>query len=139
MLIVYAHQEPRSFNATLKNVAVEELSKQGCSVTVSDLYAMGFEPRATRIDITGEAPWPACFLVKLSSSHFIVLKIAFEKHTRVLGQESPVTVSSPIPVPQPPKGARDSSLRVLSEVVGAQAIVMCVTLMVVCIVFVSLL
>ncbi|NXP02884.1 NQO2 dehydrogenase, partial [Thinocorus orbignyianus] len=53
VLIVYAHQEPKSFNGSLKNVAVEELSKQGCSVTVSDLYAMQFEPRATRNDIVG--------------------------------------------------------------------------------------
>lgn len=53
VLIVYAHQEPKSFNGSLKRVAVEELSKQGCSVTVSDLYAMQFEPRATRNDIVG--------------------------------------------------------------------------------------
>ncbi|NXU50722.1 NQO2 dehydrogenase, partial [Turnix velox] len=53
VLIVYAHQEPKSFNGSLKNIAVEELSKQGCSVTVSDLYAMHFEPRATRNDIVG--------------------------------------------------------------------------------------
>lgn len=55
VLIVYAHQEPRSFNGSLKKVAVDELSKQGCTVTVSDLYAMNFEPRATRKDITGES------------------------------------------------------------------------------------
>ncbi|XP_023567909.1 ribosyldihydronicotinamide dehydrogenase [quinone] isoform X2 [Octodon degus] len=61
VLIVYAHQEPRSFNATLKNVAVEELSRQGCTVTVSDLYAMGFEPRATRSDITGALSNPESF------------------------------------------------------------------------------
>uniref|UniRef100_A0A2R8MZF8 N-ribosyldihydronicotinamide:quinone dehydrogenase 2 n=1 Tax=Callithrix jacchus TaxID=9483 RepID=A0A2R8MZF8_CALJA len=53
VLIVYAHQEPRSFNGSLKNVTVDELSRQGCTVTVSDLYAMNFEPRATRKDITG--------------------------------------------------------------------------------------
>ncbi|XP_062424060.1 ribosyldihydronicotinamide dehydrogenase [quinone] isoform X2 [Rhea pennata] len=53
VLIVYAHQEPKSLNGSLKNVAVEELGKQGCSVTVSDLYAMQFEPRATRNDIVG--------------------------------------------------------------------------------------
>ncbi|XP_019327592.1 PREDICTED: ribosyldihydronicotinamide dehydrogenase [quinone] isoform X2 [Aptenodytes forsteri] len=53
VLIVYAHQEPKSLNGSLKRVAVEELSKQGCSVTVSDLYAMQFEPRATRNDIVG--------------------------------------------------------------------------------------
>ncbi|XP_055451224.1 ribosyldihydronicotinamide dehydrogenase [quinone] isoform X3 [Psammomys obesus] len=54
VLIVYAHQEPMSFNGSLKKVAVEELSKQGCAVTVSDLYTMNFEPRATRNDITGK-------------------------------------------------------------------------------------
>lgn len=54
VLIVYAHQEPKSLNGSLKSIAVEELSKQGCSVTVSDLYAMQFEPRATRNDIVGE-------------------------------------------------------------------------------------
>ncbi|KAJ1068303.1 hypothetical protein K5549_004001 [Capra hircus] len=47
VLIVYAHQEPRSLNGSLKDVAVAELSQQGCTVTVSDLYAMNFEPRAT--------------------------------------------------------------------------------------------
>ncbi|CAM4592537.1 unnamed protein product [Lepidochelys kempii] len=53
VLIIYAHQEPKSLNGSLKNLAVEELSKQGCNVTTSDLYAMQFEPRATRNDIIG--------------------------------------------------------------------------------------
>lgn len=61
VLIVYAHQEPRSFNGSLKKVAVDELSKQGCTVTVSDLYAMDFEPRATRRDITGTLCNPEFF------------------------------------------------------------------------------
>ncbi|XP_070261914.1 ribosyldihydronicotinamide dehydrogenase [quinone] isoform X1 [Myotis yumanensis] len=61
VLIVYAHQEPRSFNGCLKKVAVETLSKQGCTVTVSDLYAMDFEPRATRNDITGALSNPEVF------------------------------------------------------------------------------
>ncbi|XP_059544431.1 ribosyldihydronicotinamide dehydrogenase [quinone] isoform X2 [Myotis daubentonii] len=61
VLIVYAHQEPRSFNGCLKKVAVETLSKQGCTVTVSDLYAMDFEPRATRNDITGPLSNPEVF------------------------------------------------------------------------------
>ncbi|KAF2978569.1 hypothetical protein EK904_003149, partial [Melospiza melodia maxima] len=33
VLIVYAHQEPKSFNGSLLKIAVEELTKQGCSVT----------------------------------------------------------------------------------------------------------
>ncbi|XP_074141091.1 ribosyldihydronicotinamide dehydrogenase [quinone]-like [Sminthopsis crassicaudata] len=53
VLIVYAHQEPKSMNGSLKDAAVTELSSQGCQVTVSDLYAMNFEPRATRKDIVG--------------------------------------------------------------------------------------
>lgn len=61
VLIVYAHQEPNSFNGCLKKVAVEELSKQGCHVTVSDLYAMNFEPRATKEDITGSLSNPEFF------------------------------------------------------------------------------
>uniref|UniRef100_A0A2K6PI88 N-ribosyldihydronicotinamide:quinone dehydrogenase 2 n=1 Tax=Rhinopithecus roxellana TaxID=61622 RepID=A0A2K6PI88_RHIRO len=61
VLIVYAHEEPRSFNGSLKNVAVDELSRQGCTVTVSDLYAMNFEPRATRKDITAALSNPEIF------------------------------------------------------------------------------
>lgn len=61
VLIIYAHQEPKSLNGSLKKVAVEELSKQGCTVTVSDLYAMNFEPRATRNDITGALSNPDVF------------------------------------------------------------------------------
>ncbi|XP_020645450.3 ribosyldihydronicotinamide dehydrogenase [quinone] [Pogona vitticeps] len=53
VLIVYAHQEPKSLNGSLKAIAVEELSKQGCNVVVSDLYEMQFEPRTTRKDIVG--------------------------------------------------------------------------------------
>ncbi|KAH0617959.1 hypothetical protein JD844_016766 [Phrynosoma platyrhinos] len=65
VLIVYAHQEPKSLNGSLKAVAVEELSKQGCHITVSDLYDMQFEPRTTRKDIVdqfnyGVEAWEAC-------------------------------------------------------------------------------
>ncbi|KAM4027064.1 ribosyldihydronicotinamide dehydrogenase [quinone] isoform 2-T2 [Anomaloglossus baeobatrachus] len=61
VLIVYAHQEPKSMNGSLKNVAVDVLSKMGCSVTVSDLYAMQFNAAATRNDITGELCKPQQF------------------------------------------------------------------------------
>lgn len=72
MLIVYAHQEPRSFNGSLKRVAVEELNRQGCAVTVSDLYAMDFEPRATRKDIAGESWDKRSAFLKLSSCVFLI-------------------------------------------------------------------
>uniref|UniRef100_A0A8C5S6A1 N-ribosyldihydronicotinamide:quinone dehydrogenase 2 n=1 Tax=Laticauda laticaudata TaxID=8630 RepID=A0A8C5S6A1_LATLA len=54
VLIVYASQEPKSLNGSFKTLTVEELKKQGCTVTVSDLYEMQFEPRTTRNDIVGD-------------------------------------------------------------------------------------
>jgi NAD(P)H dehydrogenase (quinone) len=49
-LIVYAHPEPTSFTAALKNTAVDVLRGAGHSVEVSDLYAEGFNPVAGRHD-----------------------------------------------------------------------------------------
>ena len=43
-LIVYCHPEPNSFNATLKDVAVDTLWNLGHAVEISDLYAEGFDP-----------------------------------------------------------------------------------------------
>jgi len=43
VLLVFAHPEPRSFNGTLRDAAVETLEAQGHSVVVSDLYAEGFD------------------------------------------------------------------------------------------------
>ena len=42
--IVLAHPEPRSYNANLAEVARRSLEAQGWSVSVSDLYGMGFDP-----------------------------------------------------------------------------------------------
>ncbi|WP_226576403.1 NAD(P)H-dependent oxidoreductase [Acuticoccus sediminis] len=53
VLIVYAHPEPTSFNAAMKNVAVETLSGLGHEVTVSDLYATGWNAVAGPADMTG--------------------------------------------------------------------------------------
>lgn len=61
VLIVYAHQSPNSFNAAAKDIAVKELQRQGCTVTVSDLYAMDFKASATRDDIIGELKDPKLF------------------------------------------------------------------------------
>lgn len=44
VLIVYAHPEPRSFNAALRGTAVRVLREHGHAVEVSDLYAMDFNP-----------------------------------------------------------------------------------------------
>jgi NAD(P)H dehydrogenase (quinone) len=42
--IVLAHPEPKSFNAHLANVARRTLEAVGWGVSISDLYAMGFDP-----------------------------------------------------------------------------------------------
>lgn len=42
--IVLAHPEPRSFNSRLANAAVDLLQKQGHEVSLTDLYACGFQP-----------------------------------------------------------------------------------------------
>lgn len=53
VLLVYAHPEPTSFTAALKDAAFDALSKAGHTVEVSDLYAEGFNPVAGRHDFTG--------------------------------------------------------------------------------------
>lgn len=52
-LIVLAHPERTSFNYAMKEAAVEALQKSGWKVTVSDLYAMRFNPVLSRDDVTG--------------------------------------------------------------------------------------
>ncbi|MCZ4303437.1 NAD(P)H-dependent oxidoreductase [Zoogloeaceae bacterium G21618-S1] len=52
VLIVFAHNEARSFNAAMKDLAVDTLRAQGHAVQVSDLYAMGFNPVASAADFT---------------------------------------------------------------------------------------
>ncbi len=55
VLIVYAHNEPQSFNAALKNLSVEVLQQQGHAVTVSDLHAMQFKAVADAGDFLQRA------------------------------------------------------------------------------------
>jgi NAD(P)H dehydrogenase (quinone) len=50
VLIVYAHHEPTSFTAAMKNTAMDVLSRQGHTVVVSDLYAQGFSAIAQKWD-----------------------------------------------------------------------------------------
>lgn len=59
-LIVYAHPEPRSFNAALKDAAVAAIRRAGRRAIVSDLYAEGFNPVAGRHDFATVAD-PALF------------------------------------------------------------------------------
>lgn len=50
VLIVHAHPEPQSFTAALKDAAVADLTAAGHTVTVSDLYAMQWNPVASPAD-----------------------------------------------------------------------------------------
>lgn len=51
-LIVYAHPEPTSFTAAMRDTAQRALEGEDVSVQVSDLYADGFEAVAGRHDFT---------------------------------------------------------------------------------------
>lgn len=50
ILIVFAHPEPRSLAASLRDVAIAALEAAGHTVRVSDLYAMGWKPHLDRAD-----------------------------------------------------------------------------------------
>lgn len=52
IFIVYAHAEPRSFNAALFQTARETLRASGHTVSTSDLYAMKFQPVSDRRNFT---------------------------------------------------------------------------------------
>jgi len=55
ILIVHAHPEPRSFNGAMMREAVRVLEAEGHEVTVSDLYAMRWNPASDRSNFTTEA------------------------------------------------------------------------------------
>ncbi|MEO9337466.1 NAD(P)H-dependent oxidoreductase [Mesorhizobium sp. SB112] len=54
VLIVYAHPEPASFSAALRDSAANALKAAGHTVTISDLYADNFNPVAGRHDFLSE-------------------------------------------------------------------------------------
>lgn len=53
VLIVFAHPEQRSLQASLLNVTIASLEKHGHTVKVSDLYAMDWYPSITESDFPG--------------------------------------------------------------------------------------
>jgi NAD(P)H dehydrogenase (quinone) len=55
ILVVYAHPEPTSFTAALKDRSVSALADAGHTVEVSDLYVEGFNPVAGRHDFSSVA------------------------------------------------------------------------------------
>ncbi|SEQ59608.1 NAD(P)H dehydrogenase (quinone) [Thalassovita taeanensis] len=50
VLIVYAHNEPKSFSAALLERSIRCLTEAGHEIRVSDLYEMGFNPVASADD-----------------------------------------------------------------------------------------
>lgn len=52
VLIVYAHPDTNSFNAAMKNLAIEALTNVGHQVQISDLYEMKFNPIADYYDFS---------------------------------------------------------------------------------------
>lgn len=68
VLIVHAHPEPTSFNRALTDTAMAALAGAGHDVTVSDLYAEGFDPVAGRHDFTAVAD-PARFHYQAEQEH----------------------------------------------------------------------
>ena len=54
VLIIYAHPEPTSFNAAIRDMALATLREEGHGVVISDLYSMGFHPALGPDDFAGE-------------------------------------------------------------------------------------
>lgn len=75
VLVVYAHQEPTSFTASMKNVAIESLTKQGHSVVLSDLYGQGFSAVAQKWDFVTTSGQH--FNYMLEQKHAAKLEFAF--------------------------------------------------------------
>ncbi|HEY4201543.1 MAG TPA: NAD(P)H-dependent oxidoreductase [Devosiaceae bacterium] len=50
ILFVFAHPEPKSLSASLRDVAIRELEAAGHEVQVSDLYAMGWKSEVDHAD-----------------------------------------------------------------------------------------
>lgn len=56
VLLVYAHPEPRSLNGALRDFTVRRLEAAGCTVQVSDLYAMGWKASLDAADYLDHDP-----------------------------------------------------------------------------------
>jgi len=75
VLIVYAHHEPGSFTAAMKNLAAQELTQQRHDVVVSDLYAQGFSALAQKWDFVTTSG--GHFNYMLEQKHATNLDLAF--------------------------------------------------------------
>lgn len=75
VLIVYAHHEPSSFTAAMKNLAINILSHQGHTVVISDLWGQGFSAVAQKWDFVTTSGQH--FNYMLEQKHAAKLEMAF--------------------------------------------------------------
>ena len=68
VLVLYAHPEPASFNAALKEASLAAIRAAGHTAEVSDLYAENFNPVAGRHDFTTVAD-PGTFHYQTEQAH----------------------------------------------------------------------
>jgi NAD(P)H dehydrogenase (quinone) len=68
VLIIHAHPEPQSFTTSMMKMAVEEMTRAGHEVVVSDLYAMGWNPVASADDF-GSRKSPDYLVYALEQRH----------------------------------------------------------------------
>ncbi len=70
VLIVFAHPEPKSLSASLREVAIHELEAAGHTVRVSDLYAMRWKSEVDRADFPSLTPDERLIAVAASKHAF---------------------------------------------------------------------
>lgn len=68
ILIVHAHPEPKSFSSALAGAAAASLAAEGHAVTITDLYALGFDPVSSRRNFTTVAD-PGYFKPQAEERH----------------------------------------------------------------------
>ena len=75
VLIVYAHHEPSSFTAAMKNLTIQVLEGQGHTLAVSDLYGQGFSAVAQKWDFVTTSG--NHFNYMLEQKHAVKLEMSF--------------------------------------------------------------
>jgi NAD(P)H dehydrogenase (quinone) len=71
VLLVFAHPEPLSLNAALRDVAIKELEAHGHEVRVSDLYVDGWKSEVDRADFPKLAPNTRLQVAAASKAAFV--------------------------------------------------------------------
>ena len=74
VLIVYAHPNPSSFNAAMRDAAMETLGKVGHRVELSDLYTMGFDPVLRGPELLGDLGAIQGELAKVSRADLLLFQ-----------------------------------------------------------------